>query len=367
MRTFYNEIEPYAVQWLRNLIEAGELSRGLVNERSIKDVRATELMGYTRAHFFAGIGGWDLALQLAGWPKDWPVWTGSCPCQPFSQVGKRKGVEDERHLWPVFYRLIEECRPPVVFGEQVASKDGRLWLAGVRSDLEALGYAVGATDLCAASINAPHIRQRLWWVAYADNNNSRECSGSRGRFCKGASQERNNACRGSECGRLDFSDHNGQRRAQAYEAEQGSHGEDNGISLGASGRCCGMGDSLGAGLEGYSRNEHDGHEPRRLRENESGSTPEASSDSPWGEFRWVYCLDNKARRIESGIAPLAHGISGRVELVRPRGLCKTETQKTSRWYNRIGAIKAYGNAIVPQVAAEFIKSAMEAMQDVQNG
>jgi len=162
MKTYYNEMDPYPAKWLRNLAEAGEISGGYVDERSIEDVQADELEGYDRAHFFAGIGGWELALRLAGWPADRGVWTGSCPCQPFSQAGKGKGVEDKRHLWPEFLRLITECRPPVIFGEQVASKDGRLWLDGVRSDLEALGYAVGAADMCAASINAPHIRQRLW-------------------------------------------------------------------------------------------------------------------------------------------------------------------------------------------------------------
>src|SRR5690606_40978082 len=69
--------------------------------------------------------------------------------------------------------IFDQCRPPIIFGEQVASKDGRLWLTGVRSDLEALGYAVGAADLCAAGVGAPHIRQRLYWLADA-NSRQRE-------------------------------------------------------------------------------------------------------------------------------------------------------------------------------------------------
>src|SRR5690606_2220747 len=110
---------------------------------------------------------WAYALRLAGWPDDWPVWTGSCPCQPYSQAGARKGDDDPRALWWAWRWLIDQCRPPVIFGEQVASKAGREWLARVRADLEAMGYAVGAADLCAAGVGAPHIRQRLWWVAYA--------------------------------------------------------------------------------------------------------------------------------------------------------------------------------------------------------
>ena len=161
---YYNENDPHAANWLRQLIKDGHLPDGYVDNRSICEVSGSDLAGFTQCHFFAGIGGWSLALQLAGWAEDRPVWTGSCPCQPFSSAGKGKGVEDERHLWPVFLELIGQCGPAVVFGEQVASKAGRSWLSGVRTDLEALAYGVGALDLCAAGVNAPHIRQRIWWT-----------------------------------------------------------------------------------------------------------------------------------------------------------------------------------------------------------
>ena len=162
---YYNEIDPFAASWLRELIKAGLIPDGHVDERSIKDVKGKDLEGYTQCHFFAGIGGWSRALELSGWHPDRPVWTGSCPCQSLSVAGLGKGAKDDRHLWPEFARLICECRPATVFGEQVASKLGREWLAGVRLDLEAMGYAVGAADLPAACVGAPHIRQRLWWVA----------------------------------------------------------------------------------------------------------------------------------------------------------------------------------------------------------
>jgi DNA (cytosine-5)-methyltransferase 1 len=164
MVSYYNEIDPYAAQWLRNLIANKLIADGDVDERSIRDVAAADLRSYTQCHFFAGIGVWSYALRLAGWPDDRPVWTGSCPCQPFSAAGQGKGFDDDRHLWPEFHRLIAECRPPVVFGEQVASKDGLGWLDTVHTDMEASGYAVGAADLCAAGVGAPHIRQRLWFV-----------------------------------------------------------------------------------------------------------------------------------------------------------------------------------------------------------
>ena len=163
MPALYNENDPKVAAWLRELIAQGHLPSGDVDERSIIDLDHAHIPG--TAHFFAGIGGWPYALALAGWPSARPVWTGSCPCQPFSCAGSRLGADDPRHLWPEWFRLIRECRPTAIFGEQVASAAGRRWLAGVRCDLESLGYAGGAAELCAASVGTPHIRQRLFWVA----------------------------------------------------------------------------------------------------------------------------------------------------------------------------------------------------------
>lgn len=86
---------------------------------SITDI--DEVGDYQYAHFFAGIGGWPLALQLAQLETDLKVWSGSCPCQPYSVAGKQKGTNDERDLWPVFNGLINKERPDLIFGEQVAS------------------------------------------------------------------------------------------------------------------------------------------------------------------------------------------------------------------------------------------------------
>lgn len=165
MRAYYNENDPRAAAWLRELIGAGLIAPGDVDERSIADVKPHELTPYVQHHFFAGIGGWSYALRLAGVPDSFPVRTGSCPCQPFSDQGKRLGFADPRHLWPVFRDLIAFGEPTVALGEQVASSRGREWLSHLRTDMEGLGYEVGASDLCAAGIGAPERRQRLYWVA----------------------------------------------------------------------------------------------------------------------------------------------------------------------------------------------------------
>lgn len=173
---YYNDVDPDCCQWLYNLMTARPfplIPYGQIDDRSIRRIRARDLVNsdgthkYVQCHFFAGIAGWPEALRIARWPVSRPVWTGSCPCQPFSQAGKRQGAADSRHLWPAWFYLIDQCRPQCVFGEQVSSAIGHGWLDGISADLEGAGYACGAVVLGAHSVGAPHIRQRLWWVAHA--------------------------------------------------------------------------------------------------------------------------------------------------------------------------------------------------------
>lgn len=256
---YYNEIDAYAAQWLRNLIAAGRIAKGEVDTRSIVDVHTEDLKGYKQCHFFAGIGVWSYALQQAGWPDDKEVWTGSCPCQPFSSAGKKRTFDDERHLWPEMFRLIASCKPSVVFGEQVASKDGLSWLDAVQVDLEGANYTSAAADLCAAGVGAPHIRQRLYWVA--DTNTAIKGVGRAGDSCVDRGKTRNSWV---------------------------------------------------------------------------GSGSSSPTYSFWREADWLYCRDGKHRPVEPGTFPLAHGATARV-----------------------GRLRAYGNAIVPQVAQTFIEAYMD--------
>ena len=201
MTAYYNEIDPYCVQWLKNLIAEGLIADGHVDDRSIQDVTPNDLLGYTQCHFFAGLGGWPAALRRSGvWPDHRPVWTGSCPCQPFSLAGKQGGFADERHLWPQWRYLIAQCRPATILGEQVASASQ--WLKLVRGDLEILDYAVGAMPVEAASAGAFHLRDRYWFVA-DDGRRRRDGSGWRqGQFEGRAQTERPSAVGHSSSTRL---------------------------------------------------------------------------------------------------------------------------------------------------------------------
>lgn len=349
---YYNEFDPYAAQWLRNLIKAGHIADGEVDERSIADVHADDLKGFTQCHFFAGIGGWSLAARLAGWPDELPLWTGSCPCQPFSVAGKGKGQDDERHLWPAFFDLIKARRPPVVMGEQVAAAVGKSWLDGVFTDLESIGYATGAAVVPACAVNAPHRRDRLWFVADNLGNSQHDGqSASAFRGCDAQAVQHNS--QGQDSSKQFTGASASGNVSSSIMADTTSGGRDEGQSddtrmhqrveaQGSAGRFALNGN-------GYSNvaNTECGGQPRQGQLARSvnstascnGQADRADDDSSgtfWHGAEYIAGPDGKARRIEPSIRLLAHGVPARV-----------------------GALKAYGNAIVPQVAAEIIKSYMD--------
>lgn len=163
---YYNENDPYCAEWIRNLIAGGELPDGDVDERSIEDVTPADVAGYTQAHWFAGIGGWPLALRLAGWPRDRPIWTGSCPCQRFSSAARGRHSADD--LWPEWRRLIVASRPGTIVGEQVAH--ARRWFDQLCDDVEAMDYSVGASILPSVGVAQDHERARIYFACHADGD-----------------------------------------------------------------------------------------------------------------------------------------------------------------------------------------------------
>ena len=342
---YYNEIDPFAAQWLRNLIAAGHIAPGEVDERSIEDVTPGDLRGFTQCHFFAGIGVWSHSLRLAGWPDDRPVWTGSCPCQPFSAAGKGDGFADERHLWPHFFHLISERRPQHVFGEQVASGNANTWFDLVQADLEGVGYAFGLVPFTSAGIGAPHIRERAYWVANANS----VISDRRGNVRAPGRDEYSNS--GDDV-RLADANHDRQQPGQGIGcsfkcAEQG-------IDIGWSRQNGGLGNSNVARLERLG-----GNDSAAGREGTIGPVAAPGVhmralevNGFWRDADWLLCRDGKWRPVEPGTFPLVDGAAARLGRVEP-GVARVASS------NRVGRLKGYGNAINAQAAAEFIRAYVE--------
>lgn len=171
MPVYYNEIDPYCVQWLKNLIAQGTLPDGWVDDTPVQHIDVQKLKDFSSHHFFAGLGGWPHAIHnLSGIDPGIPLFTGSIPCQPFSLAGKQQGVKDERHLWPVWFSIIQQLHPPILFSEQVPKAVGHGWYDEVAANLESEGYSVAAVVLPATACNAWHVRERLWIVAYSNRN-----------------------------------------------------------------------------------------------------------------------------------------------------------------------------------------------------
>lgn len=330
MTAYYNEFDPRAAAWLRELIKQNLIAPGEVDERSIEDVTPNDLRGFTQVHFFAGIGVWSHALRQAGWRDDQEVWTGSCPCQPFSAAGEGKGFADDRHLWPAFYWLIQKCKPSVVFGEQVASRDGITWLDTVSADLEREGYAFGPMVLPACGFGAPHKRDRTFFVAVSG---SERLEGVGLHLQSGQSRSTGaEALGGRAIGDLADTMRSGWSERRTESGDRSSSG---------SGCADGLGDSENSGLlsgkhfDGPGENdETQGRGPLHGRDFTARGT--GPTNNFWRNADWLYCTDEKFRPVEPGTFPLAHGAPA-----------------------RMGRLRGYGNAIVAPVAIEFIKAAKE--------
>lgn len=309
MTAYYNEFNPEAAAQLRNLIKRGLIADGDVDERSIIDVRADDLIGYRQCHFFAGIGGWPLALRLARIRDDAPVWTGSPPCQPYSCAGKKLGFADPRHLAPKLLDLIAERKPSMFFGEQVTPAIGKHWLDFVHLEMEAEGYACGTAVLPACSIGAPHERKRAFIGAVRNLVYA------------------NNQCELSASDASRIGDFDGAGSALSWLADSNNAGQ--------------CSDSWGG--ENY----------RNCSRDNIGRCRDIGTSEFWSNADWVSCRDGKARPIEPGLSPVVNGI--------PKGMGRGKRSLPAMAAaNRRARIRGYGNAIVPQLAAQFILAFMEA-------
>ena len=377
----YHDFDPFKCEVVREAIKAGAIADGEVICGDIKELTAGDVRRFRQFHAFCGGAFWSLALRQAGWDDSRPVWTGSCPCPSFSAAGKGEGFADPRHLWPEWARLIRECRPRVVIGEQVAAAIGHGWLDLVCGDLEAEGYAVAAAVLGAHSVGAPHIRQRLYFVAdagYADGADIQpgESETEAGRRIDSASRPRHDCQDG-----LLVNPASGGLRIDGSAPGRGGHadGADGPFGMGDTGReglaqCCGDRGVSGGSFEDTAREATErggvhsgelgdasihGRGARWIAETgardsspigsgyrfdlDSPSTTEQSGNlrpGPlngfWRDADWIGCRDGRWRPVEPGTFPLAHGYPARV-----------------------GILRLAGDAICVPCAAEFIKAYIE--------
>jgi DNA (cytosine-5)-methyltransferase 1 len=331
MKTYYNEYDPNAAAWLKQLCSMGLIAEGHIDERSIIDVKAEELTNYEQLHFFAGIGGWDYALQLSGWPDDKPIVTASLPCQPFSAAGKGLGQRDERHLLPQFIELVKRSNWPLIVGEQVPAAIKHGWMDDLQLEMGKQGYATGFVVLTAAGQGAPHIRKRIYWASNRISDtqhqqHKRELQHAR------AKPEAHGARQASE-----FAGRSSDNRLLAD--------------------CCGQGLERRSGAEcNQLKQDRQVKSMCACSDHDQSSRMQFTGVNEWHSPEWIYCRDGKQRPIKPGLKPLANGIPGRMGYSRDHctPINANETQEA-----RVMRIKGYGNAIVPQVAAQFLRAVMQ--------
>ncbi len=390
---YYNDNDPFCCKWLAELMNEGLIPDGYIDNRSIKDVRPSELEGYDQHHFFAGIAGWPRALELAGWNSARPVWSASLPCQPPSCAGQQRGHEDERHLWPVFFDLVEVCRPAIIIGEQVASKDGREWFAGISTDLETLEYSVAAADLPAAGVASPHKRNRLFWVANAprpkgtrqrqqridvSGKTSIDLGITSGSGLQGHEQKELCRARRWEKGRTvaePGSPTNQLADSESDNRGSGKRGTQTGVRQDGIGRRGSAGGGFwsnsalipcadGKWRRVPSRMEDtngDGswnigtHFKQSRRQNYTNDTESGSFNSDRQEIKF---------EIEPALFPMVTRLSDTMGDSWHDGIVQALTcfPLSESIPGRVGLLKGSGNSIVPQVAAEFIAAVMEIVE-----
>jgi DNA (cytosine-5)-methyltransferase 1 len=329
------------------------------------------------ASLFSGIGGFDLAAEWAGWENifhcEWnpfgqkvlahhfpnsksynditktnftihegtvDVLTGGFPCQPYSQAGKRLGKADDRHLWPEMLRTIREVKPRWVVGENVlgiVNWNGGMVFEEVQLELEAQGYEVQSYILPAAGVNAPHQRYRTWFVAYS--NDKGRCSEFRSISKKDGeiSQRDKNAKFSNSSDRITaYTKNIRQPQAKTFSEWQEYKSNNRDFvwnTFSTISRSKNVANPNGFGLQG--KWEQRSIDKKGERRNERFGKLGNNEFGRWEEFPTKPSICGG----DDGISRSMDGIT------------------FSKWRNE--SIKAYGNAIVPQVAYEIFKAIIE--------
>jgi DNA (cytosine-5)-methyltransferase 1 len=311
----------------------------------------------THGSLFSGIGGFDLAAEWMGWENkfhcEWnpfgqkvlhhyfpnaeqftditktdftkyankiDILTGGFPCQPYSSAGKRLGKEDERHLWPQMLRAIREIQPRWVVGENVfglVNWSNGLVFHEVQTDLEAEGYEVQPYVLPAVSVNAPHRRDRIWFVAHSNGNGRGYLRGQKQKCTFETHSKHSNTCDVGSTTNTEYKTLEGQYREWEGCTE---HRTDKGIFIGSENKL-NAANSDGIGL--WRQGDRTG-ESRFISKNEQRNY--------WQNFPTVSPICNRD-----------DGISDRLDSIT-----------FPKWRNE--SIKAGGNAIVPQVVYQIFKA-----------
>lgn len=344
----------------------------------------------THGSLFSGIGGFDLAAEWMGWENKfhcewnpfgqkvlkyyWPeaesfeditktdftkyantidILTGGFPCQPYSLAGKRKGKEDDRHLWPEMLRCIGEVKPRWVIGENVlglVNWNGGLVFHEVQSDLEAKGFEVWPYVLPAASVNAPHRRDRVWFVAHSKDNgrNGRKCEQWQGiesdkrdiceREAEGRNEIRTEFERHSQVGTFTNSEHirchtTGKDRNISEKKREKSKGRNqSSVSIKNGNGNGDASDTNNTRFKTFDNQKSKLGPQNRTKTFGRNSFESIHSRNWWETFPTVSPICNG----DDGISDRLDGIT------------------FSKWRNE--SIKAGGNAIVPQVAFQIFKT-----------
>jgi DNA (cytosine-5)-methyltransferase 1 len=314
----------------------------------------------------------------ADWRSDDIILTGGFPCQPYSAAGKRLGKEDDRHLWPQMCRIIREVRPKWVVGENVLGlvnwNDGMVF-DEVQADLEAEGYEVQPYVLPAAGVGAPHRRDRVWFVAYSKRSRTWSDNGAIGNEGRRASKDRSESIRQAhgEVGssRIDATSENGitpdtrnesrgseQRCKDKPERELLSKEQQGSTIRPTFARCSGIGSTSDTDRDGHDEQSKTGNNAKRKNNKQSGTQRISTVKRPCNEWN-ASDTNLRKQRADWRDFPTQPPVRSRND-----GL-SSELVGITVSKHRNESIKAYGNAICPQVA-HLIFKAIQQYKDQQS-